>query len=54
MQGLFVRARLLVVMCAVLKVSAPGCDAWLRSEPSACAKQDERLEVLIGDSRWFR
>jgi putative transposase len=39
-----------VVMCAVLKVSASGFYAWLRSTPSARAKKDERLKVLIGES----
>lgn len=38
------------VMCAVLKVSASGFYAWLRSVPSARAKKDERLKVLIGES----
>ncbi|MEO7735242.1 MAG: IS3 family transposase [Kofleriaceae bacterium] len=39
-----------VVMCAVLKVSASGFYAWLRSTPSARDKKDERLKVLIGES----
>ena len=39
-----------VVMCAVLKVSASGFYAWLRSSPSARDKKDERLKVLIGES----
>jgi putative transposase len=39
-----------VVMCAVLKVSTSGFYAWLRSVPSARAKKDERLKVLIGAS----
>src|SRR3954471_10964483 len=38
------------VMCAVLKVSASGFYAWLRSVPSARARKDERLKVLIGES----
>ena len=38
------------VMCAVLKVSASGFYAWLRSVPSARAQKDERLKVLIGES----
>ena len=38
------------VMCAVLKVSASGFYAWLRSAPSARARKDERLKVLIGES----
>jgi putative transposase len=38
------------VMCAVLKVSASGFYAWLRSVPSARAKKDERLKVLIAES----
>jgi transposase InsO family protein len=39
-----------VVMCAVLKVSASGFYAWLRSTPSARDQKDERLKVLIGES----
>ncbi len=39
-----------VVMCAVLKVSASGFYAWLRSTPSTRDKKDERLKVLIGES----
>jgi len=39
-----------VVMCAVLKVSASGFYAWLRSTPSARDRKDERLKVLIGES----
>jgi putative transposase len=38
------------VMCAVLKVSASGFYAWLRSVPSARAQKDERLKVLISES----
>jgi hypothetical protein len=34
----------------VLKVSASGFYAWLRSTPSARDKKDERLKVLIGES----
>jgi uncharacterized iron-regulated membrane protein len=33
----------IVVMCAVLKVSASGFYAWLKREPSARHKKDERL-----------
>jgi transposase InsO family protein len=40
----------IVVMCAVLKVSASGFYAWLKREPSARDKKDERLKVLIGES----
>jgi putative transposase len=40
----------IVVMCAVLKVSASGFYAWLKREPSAHDKKDERLKVLIGES----
>jgi putative transposase len=36
-----------VVMCAVLKVSASGFYAWLRSTPSTRDRKDERLKVLI-------
>jgi putative transposase len=39
-----------VVMCAVLKVSASGFYAWLRSTPSARDQKDVRLKVLIGES----
>jgi hypothetical protein len=39
-----------VVMCAVLKVSASGFYAWLKSTPSARDQKDERLKVLIGES----
>lgn len=39
-----------VVMCAVLKVSASGFYAWLRSTPSARDQKDARLKVLIGES----
>jgi len=39
-----------VVMCAVLKVSASGFYAWIRSTPSARDQKDERLKVLIGES----
>jgi putative transposase len=40
----------IVVMCAVLKVSTSGFYAWLRHAPSAHAKKDERLKVLVGAS----
>lgn len=40
----------IVVMCAVLKVSTSGFYAWLRHAPSAHAKKDERLKVLVGES----
>jgi len=40
----------IVVMCAVLKVSASGFYAWLKREPSTRDKKDERLKVLIGES----
>lgn len=36
-----------VLMCAVLKVSASGFYAWLKREPSARDKKDERLTILI-------
>jgi putative transposase len=40
----------IAVMCAVLKVSTSGFYAWLRHAPSAHAKKDERLKVLVGAS----
>jgi putative transposase len=40
----------IVVMCAVLKVSASGFYAWLKREPSNHDKKDQRLKVLIGES----
>ncbi len=39
-----------VLMCAVLKVSTSGFYAWLKREPSAHDKKDERLTILIGES----
>jgi putative transposase len=40
----------IVVMCSVLKVSASGFYAWLKREPSARDKKDERLKVMIVES----
>lgn len=40
----------IVVMCAVLKVSAAGFYAWLKRAPSAHDKKDDRLKILIGES----
>ena len=39
-----------VLMCAVLKVSASGFYAWLKRAPSARDRKDERLTILIGES----
>ena len=40
----------IVVMCAVLKVTASGFYAWLKRKPSAHDRKDERLKVLIAAS----
>jgi transposase InsO family protein len=40
----------IVVMCAVLKVSASGFYAWLNREPSTRDKRDARLKVLVAES----
>ena len=39
-----------VVMCAVLKVSASGFYAWLRRAPSKHEKRDVQLRVLVHES----
>ncbi len=39
-----------VVMCAVLKVSASGFYAWLRRAPSKHETRDEQLRVLVHES----
>jgi putative transposase len=40
----------IVVMCAVLKVSAAGFYAWLKRKPSTHDQKDARLKILIGAS----
>lgn len=40
----------IVLMCAVLKVSASGFYAWLKRPPSAHDQKDERLKVRISAS----
>lgn len=39
-----------VLMCAVLKVSASGFYAWLKRGPSERDKKNDRLKILIGES----